>query len=122
MLGRGQSRTLVVEMEVLAPYTYVGLALGTAPDGHISFGSLEFTDIDGPAPVNSLLPGQALCSRDLDFVADCLGQLWLSKENVAPLHILTPNHGPARAGSTIVDFDALACIIDAYLGQISSQS
>ena len=57
MLGRGQSCTLVVEKEVMASYTYIGLALGAAPSGCICFGSLEFTDINGPAPVNSLLPG-----------------------------------------------------------------
>ena len=58
--GRGQSRTLVGENEAMAPCTYVGLALGMALGGRICFGSLEFADIDGPAPVNSLLPGQAL--------------------------------------------------------------
>jgi hypothetical protein len=57
----------------MAPYTYVRLALGMAPGGRIRFGSLEFTDIDGPATVNSLLLSQALCFRDLDFVADHLG-------------------------------------------------
>jgi hypothetical protein len=57
----------------MAPCTYVRLALGMAPDGRICFRSLEFTDIDGPAPVNSLLLGQALCFGDLDFVADHLG-------------------------------------------------
>jgi hypothetical protein len=57
----------------MAPCTYVRLALGMAPDGRICFRSLEFTDIDGPAPVNSLLLGQALCFGDLDFVVDHLG-------------------------------------------------
>ena len=41
----------------------------------ICFESLEFADIEGPAPVNGLLPGQALRFGDLDFVADLLGQL-----------------------------------------------
>ena len=59
--GRGQSRTLIAEKEVMAPCTYVGLALGAPPGGRIHFESLEFTDIDGPAPVDSLLPDQALC-------------------------------------------------------------
>jgi hypothetical protein len=77
----------------MAPCTYVGLALGVALGGRICFGSLEFSDIDGPAPINSLLPSQALCFEDLDFVADCLGQLRLSEENAAPPHISTPDHG-----------------------------
>ena len=59
----------------MAPYTYVGLAIGVAPDGRICFGSLEFVDIDGPVPVNRLCHGQALRFGDLDFVADHLGQL-----------------------------------------------
>ena len=59
----------------MAPYTYVGLALGMAPRSRIHFGSLEFSDIDGPAPVNGLLPGQALRFGDLDFLADRLGRL-----------------------------------------------
>jgi hypothetical protein len=57
----------------MAPCTYVGFALGAAPDGYICFESLEFTDVDGPAPVNRLLPGQALRSRDLGFIANHLG-------------------------------------------------
>ena len=57
----------------MAPCTYVGLALGMAPGSRIRFGSLEFTDINGPAPVDGLLPGQALRFGDLDLVADCLG-------------------------------------------------
>ena len=57
----------------MAPCTYVGLALGVASSGRIRFGSLEFTNIDEPALVDGLLPDQALCSRDLDFVADHMG-------------------------------------------------
>jgi hypothetical protein len=95
MPGRGQSCTLVVEKEVMAPDTYVGLVLSAALGSRIRFGSPEFTDIDGPAPVNGLLPGQALRFGDLVFVADLLGQLWLSEENAAPPHILTPDHEPA---------------------------
>jgi hypothetical protein len=68
----------------MAPCTYIGLALGAAPGDRIHFRSLEFTDIDGLVPINSLLPNQALCFGDLDFIAECLGQLWLSKENAAP--------------------------------------
>ena len=49
-------------------------------------------------------------------MADHLSQLWLSEENVALPHILMPNHGPAQASPTIVDSNALACRIDAYLG------
>ena len=53
----GDSRVLlIVKKEAMAPCTYVGLALGTAPGGRICFGSLEFTDINGPAPVDGLLP------------------------------------------------------------------
>jgi hypothetical protein len=66
----------------MAPCTYIRLALGTALGGHICFGSLEFTDIDGPAPVDDLLPSQVLPFRDLDLVADHMGQLCLSKGNV----------------------------------------
>ena len=58
---------------MMAPCTYDGLALGVAPSSRIRSGSLEFADIDGPAPVNGLLPDQALRFNDLDFVADCLG-------------------------------------------------
>ena len=101
---------------MIAPNTYVELALGVAPSGRICFGSLEFTDIDGPALVNGLLPSQALLFGDLDFMVDRLGQLRLNDENVAPPHISMPNHGPTRAGSAIVDSDALACRINAYLG------
>jgi hypothetical protein len=53
--------------------------------------------------------------EDLDFIADRLGQLWLSKENVAPPHISTPDHRLAQAGGTIIDSGALACRINAYL-------
>jgi hypothetical protein len=60
--GRGQPRTLVGEKEAMAPCTYIGLALGAAPGGRIRFESLEFADIDGLAPVNGLLPSQALCN------------------------------------------------------------
>jgi hypothetical protein len=37
------------------------------------------------------------------------------RECGSPPHILTPDHGLARAGPTIVDFDALACKVDTYL-------
>ena len=79
----------------MAPCTYVGLALGAAPGGRIRFESLEFADINGPAPVDGLLLGQALRFGDLDFVANRLGRLQLSEENAAPPHISTPDHGPA---------------------------
>ena len=100
----------------MAPYTYVGLALDVAHGGRIHFESLEFADIDRPAPVNSLLPGQALCFRDLDFIADHLGQLRLSEENASPPHISMLDPKLAHAGPTIIDSDVLACRIDAYLG------
>jgi hypothetical protein len=113
----GGSCTLsIIEKEAIAPYIHIGLALGVAPSGRIQFGSLEFTDIDGPAPFEGLIPSQALCFGDLDFVADCLGQLWLNEENAAPPHISTPDHGSAQVGGAIVDFGALACMIYAYLG------
>ena len=99
----------------MAPYTHIGLALGVAPSGRIRFQSLEFADIDGPAPVNGLIPGQALRFGDLDFVADHLGQLRLSEENAAPLHISMPDHGPTQAGGTVIDSGALAFRINAYL-------
>jgi hypothetical protein len=54
----------------MAPYTHIGLTLGLALGGRIRFGSLEFADIDGPAPINGLIPSQALCFGDLDFAAD----------------------------------------------------
>jgi hypothetical protein len=79
----------------MAPCTYVGLALGTTPGGCIRFESHEFANIDGPTPVDSLIPGQALRFGDLDFVADHLGQLRLSEENVALPHISTLDHRPA---------------------------
>ena len=59
----------------MAPCTYVGLALGIAPGGFICFRSLEFANINGLAPMDGLLPGQALRFRDLDFVVNHLG--WL---------------------------------------------
>ena len=113
----GDSHALsIVEKEVMAPCTYIRLALGTAPGGRIHFGSLEFADDDGLAPVNSLLPSQALCFRDLDFVVDHLGQLRLGEGNAAPSHIPTPDHGPAHADTAIVDSNAHTCRIDAYFG------
>ena len=100
----------------MAPCTYVGRALGAAPSSRIHFGSLEFADIDRPTPVDGFLPGQALCFGDLDFVANRLGQQRLSEGNVAPPHIPTPDHGLGQPGPAIVNSDALACRIDAYLG------
>ena len=85
----------IIEKEAMAPYTYAELALGVALSGCIHFRSLKFIDINGPAPIDGLLPGQALHFGDLDFMADRLGQLRLSKENVAPPHISMPDHGPA---------------------------
>jgi hypothetical protein len=100
---------------VTAPCTYVRLALGAAPDGRIRFRSLVFADVHGLAPIDGLIPGQALCFGDLDFVADHLGQLQLSEENVALPHILMLDHSLARAGPAIIDSDVLACIIDTCL-------
>jgi len=100
----------------MAPCNYIRLALGIDLGSHVRFGRLEFTDIDRLASINSLLPGQALRFGDLDFRADHVGQLWLSEENVAPPHISIPDHGLAQASPTIVDSNALACRINAYLG------
>jgi hypothetical protein len=112
----GDSRTLsIIEKEAMAPYTHIRLALGAAPDGRIRFKSLEFANIDRLAPVNGLIPSQALRFGDLYFVANHLGQLRLSEENAAPPYILILDHGPAQVGGTIVDFGALGCTIDAYL-------
>ena len=80
---------------MMAPCTSIGLALGMAPGGCIRLGNLEFTYADGPAPVHSLLPSQALCFLDLDFIANHLGQLCLYEGNAALSHILTLDHGPA---------------------------
>ena len=83
----------------MAPCTYVGLALGTALGGRICFRSLEFANVDGPAPINGLLPSQALRFGDLDFIADHQGQLCLDEGNAALPHISTLNYGMAHAGS-----------------------
>ena len=69
----------IIKKEAMAPCTHIGLALSMALGGRIRFGSLEFADIDGPAPVNGLIPRQALRFGDLDFVTNCLGQLRLSE-------------------------------------------
>jgi hypothetical protein len=99
----------------MAPCTHIRLAFGAAPGGRIRFGSLEFANIDGPAPVNGLILGQALLFGDLDFVVDRLGQLRLSEENEAPPHISMLDHRPAQARGAIVDSGALACRIHTYL-------
>ena len=113
----GDNHTLlIIEKEAMAPCTYVRHTIGVALDSHTHFRSLEFTDIDGPAPINSLLAGQAMRFGDQDFVADRLGQLRLNDENAAPPHMLMPDHGPVRASPMIIDSDALACKINAYLG------
>jgi hypothetical protein len=49
-------------------------------------------------------------------MADHLAQLRLREENAASPYISMPDHGPARAGPTIVNSDMLACRIDVYLG------
>jgi hypothetical protein len=100
----------------MAPYTNIRFALGAALDSRIRFWSLEFIDINRLAPVDGLLPSQALRFEDSDFMADRLGRLWLSKENAVLPHILMPDHEPTQAGPTIVDSNALACRVDAYIG------
>ena len=100
----------------MAPCTYIELALGATLGGRTHFGSLEFTNANGPTVAFSLLPSQALCSEDLDFIADHLRQLCLSEGDTVPPHPPTHNHGLAHAGLAIVDPDVLACRIDAYLG------
>jgi hypothetical protein len=99
----------------MAPCTNIRLALSVAPDSRIVFGSLEFTNANGPMPAFSLLHGQALCFGDLDFIANHLGQLHLHEGDTAPPHTPTPNLRPARVGPSIVDSNALARRIDAYL-------
>ena len=130
----GDSRALsIVEKEVMAPFTYVGLALGASPGGRIRFRSLEFTDINRPAPVDGLLASQTLRFGDLDFMADRLGQLRLSEENAASPHILvdilsriflvfSPSVG---AKQFWVNLDGMACCCayrqcrsSAYLGGV----
>ena len=69
----------------MAPCTYVLHALGVAPGGRIHFKSLELADINGPAPVDGFLPGQALRFGDLDFVVDRLGQLRLRHTSGRPI-------------------------------------
>ena len=81
----------------MAHCTYVGLALGVPSGGRKCFESLEFTDIDGPAPVDGLFPGQALHFGDLDFIANHMGRLRLSEGNAALPHILTSDYGLALA-------------------------
>ena len=82
----------------MAPYTYVGLALGAAPGGRICFENLEFADINGPAPVDGLVPGQALRFGDLDLVFDCLGQLRLSESR----RLITDRPEPVLRSSTLM--------------------
>ena len=96
----------------MAPCIYIGLALGMAPGGRIHFRSLEFADANRPTLALNLIPVQALCFGDLDFIADHLGQLRLSKGDTAQPHTPMLNHGPAHASPATVDPDALACRID----------
>jgi hypothetical protein len=51
----------------MAPFTHFGFAVGTAPDGHARFESLEFIDTNGPMPVSIFHPGQVLRLGDLDY-------------------------------------------------------
>jgi hypothetical protein len=57
----------------MAPCTYARLTLGVAHGGRNRFESLKFVDVNGPTPVLSLCPGQALCFGDLDIIASHLG-------------------------------------------------
>ena len=50
MPGRGQSHTLVVEQEAMAPSTIGGLAGGMAHGSHIHRENYGFIDAKGPAP------------------------------------------------------------------------
>jgi hypothetical protein len=63
----------------MAPCTYIRLALRTTLGGRTHFENLEFTDIDGPAPVDGLFPGQALRFGGLDFIANQMGSYALAK-------------------------------------------
>jgi hypothetical protein len=62
----GQSCTIVVEKEVIAPRTADGFTRGTTQDGRIHHGNPEFISIDGPVPTFILGPGQVLHPEVLD--------------------------------------------------------
>lgn len=99
----------------MAPCTYVGLALGAVPGGRICFRSLEFINANGPMSVLNFIPDQALHFRDLDFVADHLGQLHLHEGDVAPPCTPLQNPRSTHRGMLIIDSNALAHKINAYL-------
>jgi hypothetical protein len=66
--GTGQSHTLLVEKEAMAPRTFDGLAHETTSGGRICHGIPEFANVDGLAPTFAFSPGQVLHPRVLDSV------------------------------------------------------
>ena len=69
MPGRGQSHTLVVEQEAMAPSTIGGLAGGMAHGGHIHRENYEFIGVRGPAPASTYSHGPNLRHGDLGPMA-----------------------------------------------------
>jgi len=69
MLGRGQSRTLFVEKEAMAPHVVDGFTYGTAPSSRIHHGNPEFTNVDGLEPMFAFGPRQVVYPRVLDSMA-----------------------------------------------------
>ena len=69
MPGRGQSRTLVVEQEALAPHIVGGLAGEMAHGVHIRRENYDFTGVRGPAPASTYSHSPNLRHGDLGPVA-----------------------------------------------------
>ena len=69
MPARGQSCTLVVEKEAMAPRTVDGFVCGTAHGGRIHHGNPEFIDVEGSAPIFVFNHSQVLHPRELDPMA-----------------------------------------------------
>ena len=56
----GQSHTLLVKKEVMAPRTFDGLAHGTVSSGLIRLVKPEFANVDGPVPTFAFGPGHVV--------------------------------------------------------------